>query len=275
MTLCLCFLTPARKRMASSSVIERPFCSEKQESTPPKREPVVRFIGIPMAKAELPIAHTNTTIFFDWDDTCLTTSWLENMGFKAHCLSGPLEKRFAELGDKLYSIVYPLLFQALSFGRVVIVTNGAEGWIQQSCAIFMPQLLPLISSSSITLISAKARYSHMYTSPMVWKRLTFRDTLDADNRKVGSVRNLISIGDGIAEYYALHSLKTYPCVITDNPSNILKSIKLVNQPTPSTLSSQLSLLQEVLSTIVHHPNSIDINAYIQYTTPPDSRVEGI
>eukprot|EP00438_Fugacium_kawagutii_P009003 Skav217159 [mRNA] locus=scaffold566:85766:87088:+ [translate_table: standard] len=49
------------------------------------------------------------------------------------------------------------LLTAMAHGRVVIVTNAADGWIETSCAAFMPGLRPLLDE--IDLLSARASYA--------------------------------------------------------------------------------------------------------------------
>jgi hypothetical protein len=44
--------------------------------------------------------------------------------------------------------------------------------------------------------------------------------------------------------------------------NIVKAVKLMDQPTPPVLLEQLALLNEMLESVVHHPSSTDIIAHI-------------
>lgn len=216
------------------------------------------FLGTPLPKAATPFTAEETLIFLDWDDTCMASGWLQANGFKSYDAYGPVLEKYAEMGEALASVLEPLLLHASKLGRIVFVTNANEGWVQLSCAALMPKLLPLISSFSV--FSAQDRYKHMTPSPMEWKRRTFQDVVMAIPGPVGKVRNFISIGDGIAEKYAVHALRGNPSALLYRPMNITKAVKLLELPTPSVLVEQLVAVHQMLESVVHHPSSTDILA---------------
>ena len=232
--------------------------------------PVIKFSEQEdLLPCEARISPDDTTIFFDWDDTFLASTWLTKNGYSIY-KGGPEKKEFIEMGESLSAVVEPLLKQAMKFGRVVIVTNATDGWINHSCSTFMPSLLPLVSCA--TLVSAQRRYGHIYPgSPIDWKRYTFEDVLKAETRPIGKMRNLISIGDGIPEHLALHALKGDVLGST----NIVKSVKFLENPSVKQVVEQLEKLTNILVDIVHHPSSIDLKAYETFLPPlppstPDS-----
>lgn len=238
--------------------------------------PRISFTGMPLPPAEAPIPPEETTIFFDWDDTCLASHYLAINGFSTRGDCFPLKREFVEMGAILTSLVGPLLLHAAQFGRVVIVTNGTEGWVQMSCEQFMPELMPLIAQ--LTVISAQDRYRHMFPSrPIEWKRRTFRDVLDAETRPLGRVRNLISIGDGLAEQMAMRAMKAYPDTLFNNPINLVKTVKLLEFPTLESLTMQLKIVRDMLAEIVHHPTSLETTARLEFVLDlpplPDSESE--
>ena len=238
--------------------------------------PRISFTGMHLPPAEAPIPPEETTIFFDWDDTCLASHYLSLNGFSTRGTCFPLKREFVEMGAILTSLVGPLLLHAAQFGRVVIVTNGTEGWVQMSCEQFMPKLTPLISQ--LTVVSAQDRYKYMFPNkPIEWKRRTFRDVLDAETRPLGRVRNLISIGDGLAEQMAMHAMKAYPDTLINNPVNIVKTVKLLELPTIESLTMQLKLVHYMLHSIVHHPTCLDTTARMKFVLDlpplPDSDSE--
>ena len=238
--------------------------------------PRISFTGMPLPPAEAPIPHEETTIFFDWDDTCLASHYLAINGFSTRGMCFPMKREFAEMGDIMASLVGPLLLHAAQFGRVVIVTNGTDGWVQMSCEQFMPKLMPLISQ--LTVVSAQDRYKYMFpTRPIEWKRRTFRDVLDAETRPLGRVRNLISIGDGLAEQMAMRAMKAYPDTLFNNPMNVVKTVKLLEFPTLESLTMQLKVAHEMLESIVHHPTCLDTTARMEFVLDlpplPDSESE--
>ncbi len=238
--------------------------------------PKISFTGMPLPPAETRIPYGETTIFFDWDDTCIASHFLSLNGFSTRGSCFPSKKQFTEMGQILTKVVGPLLLYAAQFGRVVIVTNGTEGWVQMSCEHFMPELFPLISQ--LTVISAQSRYKQMLPDkPIEWKRRTFRDVLDAETRPLGRVRNLISIGDGLAEQMAMHAMKAYPDTLINNPANIVKTVKLLEFPTIESLVAQLNSVYKMLESIVHHPTSLDTTARLEFVVDlpplPDSDLE--
>eukprot|EP00438_Fugacium_kawagutii_P030902 Skav215855 [mRNA] locus=scaffold1630:262515:268058:- [translate_table: standard] len=66
-------------------------------------------------------------------------SWLERI----HALAGggPLRPEVQRQLASLSSAAAQTLQLAASLGTVVIITNSAPGWVDQSCQIFMPQIL--------------------------------------------------------------------------------------------------------------------------------------
>ena len=231
--------------------------------------PKISFTGTPLPPAGTPIPHEETTIFLDWDDTCLASHHLRINGFSTPFNPFPMRKEFAEMGEVLSMVVGTLLLEAAQLGRVVIVTNGTQGWVEDSCKWFMPTLVPLISQ--LTVISAQGRYGDMFPSkPIEWKRRTFRDVLDAETRPLGRVRNLISIGDGLAEQMAAHAMRAYPDTLFNNPVNVVKVVKLLEFPSVENLVQQQLALHDMLKAIVNHPTSLDMTANLTYVSglPP-------
>ena len=251
----------------SNSVAKFPPIATEESLVPPPVPPrtvyKLAFLGTPLPKAETIFTREETLIFFDWDDTCMASNWLQADGFKIYDTYGPVKQKYAEMGEALASVLEPLLLQAAQLGRVVIVTNANEGWVEASCAAFMPKLLPLISTFSV--FSAQDRYKYMTPSPMEWKRRTFQDVVMAIPGPVGKVRNFISIGDGVAEKHAVHALRGNPSALLYRPMNIVKAVKLMDRPTPPVLLEQLALLYEMLESLVHHPSSTDIIAHFTVT----------
>ena len=220
----------------------------------------IAFTEVNLENDVIPIKPEETTFFIDWDDTCLCSQWLKEHGFSFAETDTHQKREFLEMGEALTHVVGPLLMKLAQFGRVVIVTNANNGWVQESCSIFMPKLVDLIGK--LTVVSAQDRYRRYVASPIEWKCRTFRDVLDAETRPLGRVRNLISIGDGTPEHIAVHSLGPYPGRHLLNSQNILKSVKLMDTPSPNQLIEQLTTLTSMVECIVQHPHRLDIYAYI-------------
>ena len=54
-----------------------------------------------------------------------------------------------------------LLVKAKQFGRVYIVTNAAEGWVQLSAHRFLPKVYQTLLND-VTIISARTKYEKLY-----------------------------------------------------------------------------------------------------------------
>ena len=96
-----------------------------------------------------------------------------------------------------------MLEQAVALGRVYIITNACEGWVQFSCKKFMPEVLPVLSK--ITIISARAKYEKKYPGEVPkWKLYAFLETqTDLTN---GNMKNVVALGDSMMEIDAAHVL---------------------------------------------------------------------
>ena len=188
-----------------------------------------------------PITKEKTLIIFDWDDTLLCSSWLVASGYGARG-EGPITSVQAEAGAILATYTRNALVTAMGLGRVVIVTNGMQGWIERSCAIFMPSVSPILSL--ITVMSAQERYKEVFKSTMMWKRWTFSDVYQASFAGMEGPFNILSIGDGVDEEQAVHRLNGL------THKNLTKSVKLKSSPSAVDLVVQLKEIAVGLPSLV-------------------------
>jgi hypothetical protein len=189
--------------------------------------------------------HDETVFIFDWDDTLLCTSWLNYRGSDKTVTQEMLD-RCAELSK----IVKKILIHARLLGRIYIVTNSQKGWVEDSCSIFMPDLMKNIES--IPIIYAQERNSK-HTSPILWKQLTFIDELKGVFQ---GAKNIISIGDGEAEQEAMRSItRIFKGLALDV---VTKSVKLIERSTPPRLIQQLNAVQAVLLSLTYHSITADM-----------------
>ena len=101
--------------------------------------------------------HYETCIIFDWDDTLLCTSFINPSGvYKNNPLSGPVLQHIKILEE----VAIRMLEVSIKQGKVYIITNAAEGWVEFSCAKFFPNMLHLLDK--IEIISARAKYEAKY-----------------------------------------------------------------------------------------------------------------
>lgn len=196
----------------------------------------------------------DTIFLFDWDDTLLCSTWLcQTNGFNPESPTPPTLEMLNAC-DKLSTAVVALLTRATELGQVMIITNATDGWVEQSCAAFMPTVLPLLTT--IYIVSARSRYKHMTSDANEWKEMTFRDELmwRVLVRAKGGRYNIISIGDGIPEQEAIRSFNR-SCIASGATT---KSIKLIEMPEPDKLIRQLELIVENVESLVLFPEGLDL-----------------
>ena len=87
---------------------------------------------------------------FDWDDTLLCTTHLEAVQRQYGAIPVHVRDQLAQLEK----VVYQILVQAMAAGKVFIITNASEGWVQHSSGMCMPGLVELLKQ--IEVISARA-----------------------------------------------------------------------------------------------------------------------
>lgn len=152
------------------------------------------------------------------------------MLYNAKAIPADVSKQLEEL-DKC---ALELLQQSKKYGKVYIVTNAAQGWVEMSAGKFMP----LVSKEleNITVISARSRYEHLYPKNyQKWKIEAFMETKKEMSEH--AITNLIALGDNMFEIEAAHILgaqfknafiKTVKFRQSPRPEELIKQIKLVS-----------------------------------------------
>jgi len=116
-----------------------------------------------------------TIVIFDWDDTVLPSSWVQDQGLRLDGESIAMEWQQMELAD-LARLAGDTLQLAKQLGTVVLVTNAERGWIELSCQKFMPALYPYLES--VKLLSARTEYERPdMSSPFEWKLNAFQSEI--------------------------------------------------------------------------------------------------
>jgi hypothetical protein len=191
-----------------------------------------------------------TLLVFDWDDTILPTSWLQRI----HNTTGGflLNQESQALLNSLITICEATLSLAAQMGTVIFITNSVPGWVDQSCQLFMPQLLETV------------RRFNIVARPMRRAPLTFKTS--AFQREFRTFRNLVSIGDGNAERTATLRLQ----MISEGGFGVdakdtqlqrsVKSVKLLELPNCQQLYAQHEMLHQRLAEIVRHQGHLDLKS---------------
>lgn len=93
------------------------------------------------------VVSEHTYFIIDWDDTLLSTSWLARRHINLETVFIP-QKESAEL-EALDTAVCSFLRKVIYlYGRVLIVTNAQQGWVELSAKKFLPETYDLIFSPS-------------------------------------------------------------------------------------------------------------------------------
>lgn len=155
-------------------------------------------------------------IFFDYDDTILSSTHLAALGHRLDTTE-PLGPELTQQLQGLEQSVLGLLTKALRITSLVhIVTNAEHGWVQLSCQKFMPSGLPkrgsvfLVGLVGLTLclsvlpmldrlriISARSTYEPHYPNDSVkWKYMAFQSQIVDAFGSVDSpaAKNVLSFG---------------------------------------------------------------------------------
>eukprot|EP00929_Paragymnodinium_shiwhaense_P014096 TRINITY_DN121988_c0_g1_i1.p1 TRINITY_DN121988_c0_g1~~TRINITY_DN121988_c0_g1_i1.p1 ORF type:complete len:306 (-),score=69.37 TRINITY_DN121988_c0_g1_i1:171-1088(-) len=193
-------------------------------------------------------------LIFDWDDTLLPSTFIQQNGLKLTPESQPTPEQWEQLKANALSVM-ELLSVAKQLGKVILVTNAERGWIELSCHKFMPWLTPMIES--VKTLSARSEYEpHGVSSPFQWKYLAFaremKIFLHVIKDQGHTSADVVSVGDAGHERLAL--LRSSNTIDGIRP----KSVKLVERPAVPLLAKQHELLRNCLRHIVKHDGPLDL-----------------
>jgi len=201
-----------------------------------------------------------TLIISDWDDTLNISNMLvgEYARYASMLEECPeIPKELQPIFDVVAKATKEFLTEAQKYGRVIIVTNASEGWVQISCKRFMPSIYDLVTS--FTIISARECYEEYTPSPHLWKQYAFRDILLTQFLKTPDIRkNIISVGDGTAEQYAIRSLRASCYGKTNIDLITIKSIRIIGMVKEGVMARQLKFITDSLDKIVQYSLPIDV-----------------
>jgi len=187
-----------------------------------------------------------SVIIFDWDDTLMYTSYLQQHRFDLSCIP-PCTK---ELLQGLESAAYSLLDMALGLGQTFIITNAEKGWVEACVDKYMPSLRAILDKVSV--ISARSAHETESCGDVyMWKRLAFLELgrqLDSE-----TITNIVSIGDSMFELEAAQALGT------SFARKFVKTVKLQESPSPEELSKELALLTPKFRTLVQKASNIRVH----------------
>lgn len=185
-----------------------------------------------------------TLIIFDWDDTLLCTTYLNQRDGQQ--MQSTLRQHLRGIADA----VKRLLEMSLQLGHVFIITNAMEGWVEHSATKWVPELLPVLKK--VQIISARARYEVLYPKEInQWKVNAFKDL----HRSLGDaqvITNIAALGD------ASYEMDAAVCLGKEFSKSVLKTVKFKENPSPEELLKQLELVAQRFDKIVVNARSMKI-----------------
>jgi len=198
----------------------------------------------------------STIIVFDWDDTLYPSSWVHGNGYDlVNAELSDLSEQERSLLAAFEDIILIVLDRAMRLGKVMIVTDAEQDWVELSASIFMPRVAALLERSSVLVVSARSSFERKHPfQPSEWKRETFVKYVYGYHSNAVDFfpRNIISVGDGPNERAALHSL------VNSVPGLLGKCVKLVTRPTVEELHVQMEMLLGFLTYICRSADPLDL-----------------
>jgi len=228
---------------AGASEGDAPGCAEEQAAAEEEAAPAV------------PFTRDETLFIFDWDDTILPSSFLQQHGLRLDESSQPTAEQREVLAE-VAAAAARTLSAARWHGTVVLVTNAERGWIELSCLKFLPTLYPLIEG--VKIVSARTTYeSPQCLAPLQWKLRAFAveitDHFGSDVLADPSARkNALSLGD------SLHEREALLMATNSLPNCCTKALKFVERPDISQLCKQHELVADCFERILHHDDNLDL-----------------
>lgn len=201
-----------------------------------------------LPRRRLPLLPSNrqTLMFFDWDDTLLCTTFLQDRLHEMEFLNERSQQKIQDLCDRVES----LLLAAQRLGRVLIVTNAQRGWVEASTLTWMPRLLPLLAT--LPVMSARSTFETEHPgNQLAWKVRAF-----AEFKKdvvPGVLTNVICFGDSPWEHIAAREL------VRGIESSVVKCVKFRSRPSPSTLCDEIEIISRELSYIEKSSSNLNLS----------------
>lgn len=231
-----------------------------------QRAPLLEFDESVLDESLAPDAPGSALIVWDWDDTLCPTSWICMEGLTLNGVSPSKEQ--LETLKAVDDQVATTMELARTKGTNVIITNAERGWVQLASRAWMPKLAAAIRG--VRVLSARTEYeSASCQHPIAWKARAFGEVTKTHFERHGAaVETLISFGDSAAERQA--ALQVWPAIVSEKGKAnavYMKSVKLSERPTVTTLMSSHTMLVSMLTTLVEHAGHLDLVVAIKDPTP--------
>jgi len=200
---------------------------------------------LPRAARALP--GVQTLVLFDWDDTLCPSTWAKSVGYGSCEVELPSHRAMLA---QVAAAAKSALLAAEALGKVVIVTNAEDGWVDLSCRRWMPTLHSIVSK--MDHVSARSTWEQVgLTQPVDWKTKEFDHiitTFYGDSKN----KNVLSIGDSPHDRAALHR------AMTPHPSGRTKTVKVKIRSSPEELLGELEFLSCTMDMLCSHDGGLDV-----------------
>lgn len=219
----------------------------------------------------LPCVPDEPVVIFDWDDTLIPTSFFDFQGTMATPAGQSVAMAAATARHVQH--VESVLRTARSVGRVAIVTMANERWFKKSARRFLPglEIEALMQELDIPVYYAREYGSHdslrqasSFDTAVAHKQAAMMrcfEDFGVVEASVSKPVNVVSIGDSLIEHRALQECIGAVSKSGDlNFAPLCKTVKLMDSPTVTQLSSELRQLEQSLYGIVMDESSFHIAA---------------
>jgi hypothetical protein len=231
------------------------------ESTPAVKSPVIAPVLTHQDSSIQYHMPNQTLIILDYDDSLCPSSWIRKnrptLNYFEPC---PNIKEYKEPLERLAKEVCALLTLANSLGKLVILTNAQQGWVETSCKNFMPPVLEVINRLKIDIVYARSTVEFPdRLMPQSWKEkaMQIKASEFYSQYQQQSWKNVISVGDQTCDLEALK------IVADSRPTKgklcRTKTVKLIEDPEVDTLVKEVSWLIKNIKPIVSKDSHVNMN----------------
>jgi len=123
----------------------------------------------------------------------------------------------------------------IMFGKVIIITNAKQGWVEYSSYFMMPRVHSLIDLY-VPVISAQTLFEADYPENIeMWKQQAFLSLWDVEGlmaKDTHTLLNLVVVGDSD---YEISAGKNFRANMKYGRKCLIKLIKLKEEPTATDL----------------------------------------
>ena len=196
-----------------------------------------------------------TITILDWDDTILPTTWL----FRNCYQTGQLTEEQKVVLERTQKSADEFLRCVVNCStKVIIITNAEKDWVIRSCEAFFNSLFSYIQSKIMIFSARDECLSQTSIDSSLWKQYTFQKVLDGYRNIINNKKmSVFSIGDSL---YERQAVMNYGML---NGDICVKSIKMMDGPSPSQLIKQQELIAKCLPSMINKFEHVDLKLALQ------------